>query len=333
MKQKGVPKNKPKILQTHPEFVKWMQNQEDGNMYSYGSNIKINWVCPNCGEIVEASISKVISRNHVPCKKCSDGVSYPNKYMRSMLKQLDVVFEQEYMPEWIKPKRFDFFVPSKKLIIEMDGNVGHGRTMFDGSDPIQSLKVDMYKDGKALENGLDVVRIDCIISDSDYIKNSIYESALSDIFDLSKVDFSQCNKDANSSLKMVVCNLWNKYHDMSKILNEVNLRRSTIIRYLKDCTKYDLCDYNPKEQQIKSGKSNIEKAYQSNCIRVICLETNKIFDSCRAAYDWLGYNHDGHSIQDNCKGITLSAGKDPVTNEKLHWMFYDDYMSSMEVSV
>lgn len=326
MSQKGVPKNKPKISQTHPEFVQWMQNKEDGDKYSHGSDFKINWVCQNCGDIVTATISKVIFRNHIPCKKCSDGVSYPNKYMRSMLGQLGVSFEQEYIPEWIKPKRFDFFVPAKNIIIEMDGNIGHGRKTFDGMTPLESLQADLFKDAKALDYGITVIRIDCIISDSDYIKNSICKSGLSDIFDLSKVDFNRCNKEANSSLKMLTCNLWNKYHDMSKILNEVNLRRTTIIKYLKDCAKYGLCDYNPKEQQIKSGKNNIKKAYQSNGIRVICLETNQIFDSCSAAYDWLGYNPNGHSIQDNCKRITLSAGRNPVTNERLHWMFYNDYL-------
>lgn len=331
MSQKGVPKNKPKISQTHPEFVKWMQNKEDGKKYSHGSNFKINWICPNCGEIVNAIISKVISRNHVPCKKCSDGVSYPNKYMRSMLKQLDVIFEQEYMPKWIKPKRFDFFVPSKNIIIEMDGNVGHGRKTFGNISPQQSLKVDLYKDNKALENGITVIRIDCIISDSDYIKNNIYKSILSDIFNLDTVDFNQCNKDANSSLKMLVCDLWNKYHDIPTILNKVDLQRITIIKYLKDCAKYGLCDYNPLDQRIKSGKNNIHKAQRLNCIKVICLETNTIFDSCREAYNWLGYNPGGHSIQDNCKRITLSAGRDPVTKEKLHWMFYDEYASIQEV--
>ena len=332
MSQKGIPKNKPKISETHPEFITWMQNPEDGNKYSHGSNFKINWICQNCGEIVNAEISKVITRKRIPCKRCSDGVSYPNKYMNSMLRQLCIEFKQEYMPEWIKPKRFDFFIPSKKIIIEMDENIGHGRVTFDGSDSFETFKTDLYKDKKALENGIQVIRIDSIVSDSDYIKNNIYKSQLSQIFDLTKVDFNQCNKDANSSLKMMVCDAWNQYHDMSKIMKIVNLQRNTIVRYLTDCSKYNLCNYDPKQQMIDSGKKNIVKALESNSLKVICLETKEIFNSCREAYDWLGYNHDGHSIQDNCRGITMSAGKSPITNEKLHWMFYDEYVLAMEVT-
>lgn len=327
MSQKGIPKNRPKIYETHPQFVNWMYNKDDALKYSFGTCTKIDWICPNCNSKVEKiSIAKVISRNRIPCRVCSDGISYPNKYMYNMLLQLNEDFVPEYVPEWIKPKRYDFYIPSKNLIIEMDGNVGHGRKTFDGRTSEETLKIDNYKDVIAKEHGLDVVRIDCIESDSDYIKNNILNSKLSTLFDLSNVDFLLCNKYAYSSLKMKVCNIWNQYHEMENILQETKLPRETIIRYLKDCSKYGLCEYNPKAQMKRSGERNISKAYVANRKSVICLELNKVFESCRQAYEWLGYNVDGHSIQDNCKGITQSAGKHPFTKEKLHWMFYDDYL-------
>lgn len=327
MSQKGIPKNKPKIYVTHPQFVEWMADKDDAKKYSYGCTIKIDWICPNCGSLVKnISIAKLISRKRVPCKICSDGISYPNKYMNSLLTQLGEKFIQEYMPNWIKPKRYDFYIPSKRLIIEMDGNIGHGNKTFDGRSPEETLNIDNYKDDIAKQHGLEVIRINCVESDSDFIKNNILNSKLSTLFNLNNVDFLLCNKFAYSSLKMKVCSIWNQYHEMENILQETKLPRVTIIKYLKDCCKYGLCDYNPKEQMIRSGQRNITKAYNANKKRVICLELNKVFDSCREAYTWLGYNIDGHSIQDNCKGITSSAGKHPETKEKLHWMFYDNYI-------
>ena len=324
---KGIPNNLPKICDTHPQFVKWMYNKEDAKKYSYGSKSKIDWICPNCGAKVEnISILSVIGRERIPCKVCSDGISYPNKYMRNLLIQLNIIFEQEYMPEWIKPKRYDFYIPSKNLIIEMDGALGHGRRVFKNKTSYETLMTDIYKDNLAKEHGLKVVRIDCIESDSDYIKNNILNSELSALFDLSNVDFLLCNKYAYSSLKMKVCDIWNQYHEMGNILQETKLPRETIIKYLKDCSKYGLCEYDPKTQMKRSGERNISKAYTSNRKSVICLEINKVFESCREAYKWLGYNIDGHSIQDNCNGITKSAGKHPSTKERLHWMFYDDYI-------
>ena len=333
MSQKGIPKNKPKIITTHPEYIKYMKNPKEAYKYSHGSTIKVDWVCPNCGNIVNQSIAHVISRNHIACKRCSDGISYPNKYMYSMLKQLSVDFIAEYMPEWIKPKRYDFFVPSKNLIIEMDGNIGHGRKTFDGRSPDETLQIDIYKDSLAKLHNLKVVRIDSIESDSNYIKKNIISSELSTLFQLNNVDFLLCNKEANSSLKMEICDLWNKYHEMDNILQETKLPRETIIKYLKNCAKYDLCDYDSKEQMRKSGMRNIKYAITSNRIKVICLNTKEVFDSLADAYRWLGYNKDGHSIQDQCNGKTLTAGKHPITKEKLKWMYYDEYIKYSEVSV
>lgn len=327
MSQKGIPKNKPKICETHPQFVDWMCDKNDAKRHSYGAKTKIDWICPNCGSKVDKiSIVKVIGRKRVPCKVCSDGVSYPNKYMYNMLLQINEEFTSEYMPDWIKPKRYDFYIPSKNLIIEMDGNLGHGRKTFDGRTPEETLMVDEYKDILANQHGLDVVRIDCIESDSDYIKNSILNSKLSTLFDLSNVDFLLCNKYAYSSLKMRVCDVWNQYHEMENILQETKLPRETIIKYLKDCAKYGLCDYDPKLQMKRSGQRNIYKACFSNSIKIICTTTGEIFNSVADAYRWLGYNPDGHTIQDNCKGKQKTAGRHPITKEKLSWMFYDEYL-------
>ena len=125
---------------------------------------------------------------------------------------------------------------------------------------------------------------------------------------------------------MKVCDIWNQYHEMENILQETKLPRETIIKYLKDCTKYGLCDYDPKLQMKRSGKRNIYKACFSNSIKIICTTTGEIFNSIADAYRWLGYNPDGHTIQDNCKGKQKTAGKHPITKERLSWMFYDEYL-------
>ena len=59
MSQKGVPKNKPKISQTHPEFVQWMQNKVDGDKYSHGSDFKINWVYNPNGHSIQDNCKRI----------------------------------------------------------------------------------------------------------------------------------------------------------------------------------------------------------------------------------------------------------------------------------
>lgn len=313
-----------------PEFAKYLVNPIDGYRYKKMSNKKVDWICPNCNKKVEGiSFNKIATRNHIPCKYCSDGISYPNKFMISMLTQINIEYVFEYSPKWIAPKRYDFYIPSRNLIIEMDGALGHGNKTIDGSTPDVSLKVDNYKDEMANKHGINVVRIDSLKSEKDYISQNII-SSLSSYFDLSQVNWEKCETDALTSKLKEVCDLWNQTPDMALLENKTKLSRYTLIKYLKTGNSLGFCRYNAAKQMSKSGHSNIKKAYEANGKRVICLETMQVFKTCREAYKWLGYNIDGHSIQDNCRNKIQSAGKHPQTKQKLHWKFYKDYIDSIE---
>lgn len=291
---------KTSIFYTHPDLIKIMYNPFDAERYSHGSRATIKWVCPDCGNIITQSISKVITRG-LSCKKCGDGYSYPNKFMYQILDSLNVEFIAEYSPDWIFPKRYDFYLPKHKLIIEMDGGIGHGNKSFNGG--ISTKDTDNYKDSMAKEHDLLVVRIDCLQSEFDYILKNILNSPISKVFDLSNVDFKKCHINSCRSLKIRACNLWNESHDMQTVLRETKLSRKTIIRYLSDCAKNGLCDYDPHKQKAESGNRNIVKAYTKNRKMVVCIQTGEVFKSIREANQWLGYHIDSHSIQDNCKGI------------------------------
>lgn len=319
-------RNNPKLFANRfPKYAKFLLNSEDGYKYYGMSAKKVDWICPYCNNIVrQIPINKITTRHRIPCKRCSDGISYPNKVMSNILLQLKEDFITEYSPEWVKPKRFDFFIPSKKIIIEMDGAIGHGNKSFNGAIDSNLLNIDIYKDNLANEHEIDVIRIDCSISDIQYIKEKIIQSKLAAIYELSKIDWDKCDKDSLSSLQIVVCDLWNNDNDIPMIVDKTKLSRITVTRYLHRCAELGRCDYNSKIQYQLSGKRNIPFAYNKNKKAVVCLDTNEIFESCRKAYEWLGYNPDGHSIQDNCNGINKSAGKHPITKEKLHWAFYDE---------
>ena len=56
-------------------------------------------------------------------------------------------------------------------------------------------------------------------------------------------------------------------------------------------------------------------------VKVICLETKQIFNSLSEASAWAGGN-----VNKCCKGKQKSAGKHPETGERLHWMYYDEYL-------
>ena len=58
------------------------------------------------------------------------------------------------------------------------------------------------------------------------------------------------------------------------------------------------------------------------CRKVYCVELNKIFWGAKEAETLLGINR--FNICSCCNGKVLSAGKHPVTKEKLHWLYLED---------
>ena len=58
---------------------------------------------------------------------------------------------------------------------------------------------------------------------------------------------------------------------------------------------------------------------------VICLDTLQVFTTITEASKWCKLKK-VHGIGSCCKGKQKSAGKHPITNEKLHWMYYEDYL-------
>lgn len=57
--------------------------------------------------------------------------------------------------------------------------------------------------------------------------------------------------------------------------------------------------------------------------KVICIETGEIFNSCTEAAAAMGLSQGARThISRVCKGLEKSAGKHPITKEKLHWKYY-----------
>ncbi|MDR0676769.1 MAG: GIY-YIG nuclease family protein [Elusimicrobiota bacterium] len=61
--------------------------------------------------------------------------------------------------------------------------------------------------------------------------------------------------------------------------------------------------------------------------KVICLETNEIFDSISKAAIWCNIKSSA-DISTCCKNKSITAGIHPITNERLHWKYYDDFINN-----
>ena len=189
-----------------------------------------------------------------------------------------------------------------------------------GRQKNESKTIDDYKDKLANEHGIKVIRINCDYKDNnrfEYIKNNIINSPLSKIFDLLNIDWNDCLIYALKNLIKITCNMWKDgINNTKSISNILGYNRFTIIKYLKQGSCLGWCNYNPTDE---FNKNNISKAK-----RVFCIELNKDFDSIHLAANKT--NIKNQNISWCCLGKAKSAGKHPITGEKLHWVYYEDYL-------
>ncbi|MED3562426.1 zinc-ribbon domain-containing protein [Bacillus xiapuensis] len=305
------------VKTTHKHLVKLFWDEEDATKYTYGSGTKTNFKCPDCGEKIKNKKIHDVLLKGVPCN-CKDGVSYPEKYMYKLLSQLNIKFKKELNKcnfKWCDIYRYDFYIPSLNCIVET-----HGRQHYEESLRGRSLKEekenDLLKYNLALRNGIvEYVIIDCRKSDSNYIRNNIINSKLSELYDLSNIDWLECHEYACKSLVKTVSELWNNCTtntlEVGKILN---LNKSTVAKYLKQGAELGWCDYNPKERKIEiaynMSNSRKKKIIQLSIKNEYISEWESASDACRTL--------NLYNINAVCRGKQKTAGG-------FKWMFKEDY--------
>lgn len=90
-------------------------------------------------------------------------------------------------------------------------------------------------------------------------------------------------------------------------------------RYGKD--HHNFGKHVTEDTKLKMSKNRKGKL-NANSKKVRCITTGEEFDYIRQASK--KYNVAAESIGRNCKGISESAGKHPITNEKLAWEYVED---------
>lgn len=260
-----------------PDLIKYLKNKSDGMLYTQHSKSEILCKCPNCGAEKYMSIGN-LSNNGFYCSVCSDGISYPNKFMVNILKQLNVDFISEYSPSWIGRKRYDFYIPSLFIIIEMDG-MQHKKESGFMNDLDYIKRNDYYKEFMAKKNGIKVIRIDCSKSNMKFIKNNILNSEINNLLDLNKIDWEEVEIHSHDNLMLKACELKsnNDLYTTYEIGNILSVSQATITEWLKIGNKIGLCNYDPKKEMSRNGKRGHEIFNKS--IDVYDLDDNFIFNA------------------------------------------------------
>jgi len=105
-----------------------------------------------------ASKAKKKKRLESSAKKMSNKMTNPEKIFSEMMIELDVEFESQKI---IDNKIFDFYIPSKNLIVEVHGDYWHSNPLiYEGKElnkiQVRNQKNDLFKETLAKGMGFDI---------------------------------------------------------------------------------------------------------------------------------------------------------------------------------
>lgn len=246
IKSSNYMNNGNSINETDPYLTELFYDKEDAFKYSRSSGKKTFFKCPNCENKMLKSVGDVYYYG-LSCNICDDGFKYPEKFMKNTLTQLGIDFETEKTFEWSEGKRYDFYIVEYNIIIETHGQQHYdgGFKVFGGNSLKEEQDNDEFKLKKAIEKGVKkYIVIDCRKSELQHIKNSILDSELAIIYNLSIVNLELSHKAACSSLAH---ESWKMFQggitDLNKIAIKLNINKDTVRKYLKQGTEVNMCDY------------------------------------------------------------------------------------------
>ena len=272
------------IATTQSWMVEYFVNKEDAYTHTACSHEKVLMKCPNCG-YESYKIIKSLYEQGFGCPECSDGISYPNKFMRAFIQQIPVYnIEFEYSPDWIGYKRYDgyFEYNNNKYIVEMDGEFHYTERLLDDRT-LNDIKCnDKYKDEEAVKHDIFVIRIDSRKSDVEYLKNNIINSIFSDLFDLSNIDWQYCGIKATANYIKDACDYYMKNRfDISvpDMANVFHVCEATFRRYIKFGKSNNWINETDEESSLirslfsnfSIGKSLV--VYDQYCNKIKCFNS------------------------------------------------------------
>ena len=175
--------------------------------------------------------------------------------MINTLCQLNLDFITQYNTDWCGNKRYDFYIPSLNMIIETHGIQHYNDKRNWGKNNFNDIqKNDEEKRTLALTNGIEkYVIIDCRESTLDWLKNNVLKE-LSNIFDISFLDWNYIWKKCQSSLCVQTWEMWNAGMNRKSISNKLKIHPNTVSRYLKKGKECKICDYTDAEMRERGRR-------------------------------------------------------------------------------
>lgn len=291
------------VATLRPDLIPYFKDQKDAHKYGPGQTKELPFVCVDCGYEKTMKI-EVLARQGFACPCCGDGISYPNKFVRSLVRQLSVSnIAFEYSPKWANGYFYDcyFQYQNTQYIIEVDGQQHFKQASQFKMSIDEVRRRDKEKELLATENGHVLMRIDAQKSDCEYLKYQIENSELASLFDLRDIDWNRCSEYAMSNIEKEVCVYVEtvrpqKYADICDVFGVV---ADTVRKYLYHGIKLGWC-----------GEAALERLGCKKRVNVYHMDNSLFctFDSitqcCDVMSNMFNQKYSYFGVRNNCNGIT-----------------------------
>ena len=274
------------IYDTRKDLLKYIVHKSDAHKYTSCSGKKILCKCPICDYTKMVAISN-LSSHGFSCNFCSDGISYPNKFMYCLLNQLKIHYIPEKIFSWCTNKLYDIYIPSLNTIIENHGKQHYIKSFESlwGRTLDEEKENDLFKYNIAKENGIShYIIIDCSESNLEYIKNSIINTDLPLLLQFSEndIDWNLCHNYALKPIVKEVCEYWEShYKNITCTKDHFKMDIHTIMEYLEKGSKVGYCSYIKGYSDSKSLATK-----QVNSKPIYNVENNIYFFSCNECEEY-----------------------------------------------
>lgn len=138
-----------------------------------------------------------------------------------------------------------------------------------------------------------------------------------------------CN---NGSLKkqyihrLVAVNFLNNKNKFNEVNHKDENKSNNSVDNLEWCDRKYNENYGTKRERHRMAMiGKMTNSDNPRSVKVICLNDNMIFNCIKEGAEYYNIKHTG-AIINCCKHRTKSLGRHPVTNKKLVWMYYDEYL-------
>ena len=262
----------------HRWMLKYM-SVEDAKKSRYASKHKLECTCPNCGH-KKLIAPATLSSQGLGCIICGDGVSFPEKVIGNILKQLGIHFKNQF--SFNKKEKYDFYfvLNKEKYIIEAHGGQHYsgGFERAGGKDLMGEQRNDRLKYELALLNGIkeeNYIVIDCRFSQLGWIMDSIKSTKLSKLLDLDKVDMKALGDYVEGSLMKNAISLYvNEGLNTVQLSERLSVSPSTISIYLKRGEELGWCiSPTTKHKEIMRNVCEYFNLYRESAVTI-----SKVFD-------------------------------------------------------